>query len=334
MVVHTPLQHLIAHHMIKSMSEFDDPDNFLVLDMVKQDLSQDKHLWKEIFYLDPPVGGSILGGAKRCRKALKTISDLIDQYEFIQVFVSDINWPLNNALYGLLFEKRNENIRLCNFPDGTGNLLIVYPNKFQQFRKIVKSILGRLGGFPYYYFGGDTMGLEMSDKIYSLLPSAINSEINAEVVAIPMIEPAVINENPEACIFLGENINSYVPQSAFREICTRAAEYTRNLGYEDLFYKPHHFANSSIEKDTFMQFGFQLINSSLSIEEMFLVKQVPCIVSYNSSALLHLKLMFGDKVRCISYCCEEVLSYSKVDANVLKRLIKLYELCGVEYYNQ
>jgi hypothetical protein len=332
-VVHTPFQRLTADHMVRSIPTFAKADNILVLDC-HPGSGGISEFWKEIVKLDPPVGGSVVGRGKVCRKALRIISAIADDYARIELLLSDIDWPLNNALFGLARKERkpSREMSICNFPDGMGSLMLTYPDLYQQLRNIVKASLSFFGGSPYYLHGGDRMGLEVSDKVYSLMPSALPPDIRRETITIPMIEPTDSRLNPEGCLFVGQNYERFMSETTYRALCRRAAEFTHGLGYKDLLYKPHHFATSSVEVEIFQQHGFEVVRDSRPVEEMFMTDQVACVVSYNSSALVHLRMMFGERIRCISCCGRRALEATHVQVSAVRAMLDLFERCGVECY--
>jgi len=329
-IAHSPFQWLIANHMVKTMDEFSKYDNFLILDSLKKRDNDAYGNWQEIIILDPSIGRSVLGSGSNCRKALKIIEDICSEYQDIYLFRANLEWPLNNALIGSKLHSSSSNIVLCNYPEGIGSLLFTYPKFKQKIKTKIKSIIGLLGGAPFYSYKGDIMGMEASDRIYSLMPNVIGEGIEKSVVQIPIFEPLVLNVQLDTCIFLGQNYDNYISLQSYVDICTQAASFTNRLGFNNLFYKPHHYDISSVEREIFMSYGFSLLDDERAIEEIFLTDQYACVVSYNSSALVHLKMMLSDNVRCISCFSNQIFQYVKADR---KRCRELFELCGVELFD-
>ncbi|MBN1211034.1 MAG: hypothetical protein JXA92_00520 [candidate division Zixibacteria bacterium] len=331
-IVHTPFQHLIVNHMLTTLSEFRLSDNYLVLDMHPLTISVVRENWKKVLALQPPVGASVVGSGKNCRRALKEINGIISGYPRVSFFVSDIDWPLNNAVFGLIKKGHDKNIRMCNYPDGLGSLLVQKPDAKRKLRNALKSLLGLLGGSPYYNYGCDIMGLAVSDTIYSLMPNLLDGKTDKKIVNIPKLNLKKSDMNRDACIFIGQYFKNITSDDKYRDMCVKAAEYTLSLGYSDLYYKPHHFANSQIENDVFLEYGFKLIADTRPIEEIFQTRQMKCAVSYISSALLHLKMMFGEDVRCISILGVTALKELYVKANIIDDMQELFRICGVEIH--
>jgi hypothetical protein len=329
-VIHTPFQRLIVHHMVKAMPEFLKSDNYLVLDMDIDGLTIESDLWKEVIFLKPPVGRYRLGFGGNCRRARRRIFDILSQYKSGCLFISDILWPLNNALYGMIKKQKVQKYKLCNFPDGFGNLFIKYPNFRRKVRNIIKACLGMAGAFPYYCIRGDIAGIEDSDKVYSLMPSAMPESIKTEIIGIPKLEPEKVNLIPESVVFLGQPYDYVMPEAAYIDLCTRAADYAVGLNYKSLYYKPHHFTKSDIERNIFVGRGFEVLDDRRPIEEIFLQRQFSCVLSYTSSALVNLKILMGEKVRCISTFNALATSYTVEGKKAFDETIRLFKLCNIE----
>ncbi|MED1440200.1 hypothetical protein NSQ61_17125 [Aeribacillus sp. FSL K6-1121] len=126
-------------------------------------------IWDEIHYLGY-LGDTAWKNYKLRKSVIENITDLIQDYKEINIFLSDISWPLNNMIFGKFKKFDRKNITFCNFPDGIGNLLLD-PFSFKEKIKIViKSSLKYFGYFPYYYYSGDRMGMKYFDKVYSFMP--------------------------------------------------------------------------------------------------------------------------------------------------------------------
>lgn len=330
-VVHTAFQRLIVDHMLRSMPELDSVDNILVFDCNDQGVDLCGK-WRTVLRLDPPVGGSVVGSGKNCRKAIRAIFETIDGCDKVNLYLSDIDWPLNNALFGMMKRKTAGNpvVTLCNFPDGLGSLIIAHPNWYQLLKNIVKSSLSVVGGAPYYLNRGDRMGLEVADKIYSLMPSALPESISRRILQIPIFKPRGIKINPAACLFVGQCYEQYMSDAAYSSLCRRAADFTTGLGYKKLLYKAHPHASSDIEINEFVARGFEVLGDKRSVEEMFMSEQTGCVVSYNSSALVHLRLMFGDKIRCISFCGRLAFEAGNSRPEAAEQVLRLFKQSGVD----
>ncbi|MCK4632167.1 MAG: hypothetical protein KAT79_02790 [candidate division Zixibacteria bacterium] len=329
-VIHTPFQRLIVHHMVRSMPEFCESDNYLVLDMDTAGLKIENELWKKVIPLKPPVGRYRLGWGGDCRRACRIVTDILKEYESGSLFITDVLWPLGNALYGLMRKQTDRCYLLCNFPDGFGNLFLKYPSLKRKIRNLIKVCVGMAGGLPYYILRGDIAGIEDSDKVYSLLPSAMPDTIEAEIVGIPKLQISESNVVPQSALFLGQPYDYVMSDEDYHDLATRAADYAAGLGYENLFYKSHHFAKSDIEKDIFANRGFEILDDRRPIEEVFLARQMSCVLSYNSSALVNLKILMGDQIRCISTFNALATSYTVEGKEAYDETLRVFQLCDIE----
>ena len=333
-IIHSPLQHLLVSHMVSEMTEFRERDNYLVLDMPSDQITLKKEIWTDIVYLDPPVGRYFIGSGANCRRSIRYIEELKSPFENAALFVSDIEWPLNNAVYGLKQKHRDKNILICNFPDGAGSLMVRYPRFKRKIRSLIKFLIGMAGGLPYTFYSGDIMGLEACDRVYSLMPKLLPDDINSNMIEIPKFRIEEENFLPDSCLFLGQTYEYHFPPEEHREFCTKTADYIKSLGYRHNYYKPHFFAKTETEKNIFLERGFELIEDSRPVEEIFLSRQMSCIASYNSSALVHLKLMFGDKIRSISCFNNWSNKYTITGKTSFESARRLFEACGVEMFEQ
>jgi hypothetical protein len=330
-VANSRFQVLIAGHMVRSMPEFGGADNYLVLDLPQSRSCSGGASWKEIVFLDIPAGGRILDRARARRKSLGTVEAILSRYRSGRLFLADIHRPLNNALFGLARKRKGEAIELCHFPDGLANLMPVYPGILQNLRAVARAVVGAVGGSPYYYYEGDLMGLSLSDRIYSLMPAGAGPG-GQSVVEIPKVRPLLLNGNPNGCLFLGQDYDRIVSRKAFRDLCAGAARFTINLGYRDLAYKPHSRETSGIGEEVFWKHGFEILRDARPVEEIFFTRQTACVASFDSESLAHLKLLFGDDVRCVACFTTETARYRGVGARTGLRLLDLLLLCGVEPY--
>jgi hypothetical protein len=331
-VAHSRFQVLIAGHMVRSMPEFAGIDNYLVLDMPPRAGARSGGAsWKDIVFLRLPAEGGILGRVGHRRRSLETVGAILSRYRVARLFLPDIHRPLNNALFGMARRRKGGMIELCHFPDGLVNLIPVYPDILQSMKSVARVLVGAVGGPPYYYYRGDLMGLSLSDRIYSLMP-AKEGPGGQSVVEIPKIRPRLLNRNPHGCLFLGQDFDRILSRKAFRDLCGGAARFTIDLGYPDVAYKPHPRETSGIGEEVFRRHGFEILRNPQPVEEIFFMRQTACVASFDSESLAHLKLLFGDDVRCVACFTSETPRQREVEGRTGLRLLDLLLLCGVEPY--
>ncbi len=328
--VHTGLQHMTVTQMVRTLPEFREASNIIVFDMPTDGLNMVNSLWADVIIIKPPIGRYRIGSGSACRRTVLALEKTIASFEKVRLFVSDIEWPLNNALYGLF---RARKMPVCNYPDGIGSLLYYPPTFKRQLRSLAKKLIGLLGGLPHYLYPGDIMGLNAADAVYSLLPAALPPDINPRIVGIPLFQPQAVNVIPDSCLFLGQDYDRLFPPEEHARLCREAAAFAASLGYTRKLYKGHHFAKAPTEKEAFLSRGFEILADTRPVEELFMTSQLSCVISYNSSALVHLKLMFGDKVRCISTFSDWTFKHTIMGRGQAETIYRVFDLSGVERYN-
>lgn len=335
-MIHTPFQNFIVHHMVRSMPDFLGADNYLVLDISKQHICVDENIWTGIVSFEQPVEWdtwSIFKSGISTKKALEKIKQIYRNYKTVSIFLSDIQWQLNNAIFGMIARNKNKNkiIRICNFPDGSVNLICPEPKNVMIAYNFIRKILGDLKGVPYRFYMGDYLGYDYVEKIYSLFPPAL-PDYKSKVVKIPANLHLVKKVDSDACIFLGQDYKKCMEEKQYISLRQSAVMFSKKLGYSKLYYKPHHFESWMDDISFYSHEGFSLITTKKPMEEYYMENPVACVVSYDSSALPHLKILFDNAVRCISYCGLKVLRYKGTKDSAKDKTIDLYKMTGVELY--
>lgn len=326
-LVHSRFQLFVAQHMVGVVPELADGDRHLVLDMAS-DAGVDHARWTSVTRLSPPVGGTVRGAGAACRAALRSVESIVGPSGRAAVVLSDIQWPLNNAVWGAIVRPSRGRVVYHAFPDGIGSLVLARRRWRQHARDGVKMVRGLAGGAPYFPYKGDRMGLERAERIYSLLPDAI-PELRARTVPIPLL-PSTSEASEDACLFLGQPYDRYIPHARYEAIARAAATLARSLGYRRLLYKPHPLEQTAIGRTVFESQGFEVLQDPRAVEELLLERPLACVVSFNSSGLAHLRLLLGDSVRCVAVQSDTVAGYLNVTAEVAAQFRRVFELCGVE----
>lgn len=332
-VIHTPFQRMIVQHMLKTIPTLAECDNYLVLDMDIEGLTIERDLFKDIVFLNPPIGRYKIGSGKNCRRSRKAVWEICRSYGRAGLFFTDIIWPINNALFGWIMKQKKRKVIYCNFPDGFGNLLLKYPTTKRRIRNLIKVGGSLFGALPYFDFSCDLAGLEKADQIYSMLPSAMPEGLSGEIIEIPKMIPTEENPVPDSMLFLGQPYDYLMTPENYADLAAKTRDYLLEQGCQKYFYKSHHFAKSDIEKNIFLEAGFELIDERRPIEELFLERQFSGVASYNSSGLVSLKILFGDRVRCISCFNDLAMSYTVEGKSDFDEVLRIFNLVGVERHN-
>jgi|GEM_PF-1389503 len=329
-VAHSPFQAYVADHMTARMPEFERSINVLMVDSPTLPMDAGGGRWGSAIRLDPAVGPSVRGAKPRLQDALRSVSNFVVDASVARLFVANVQWPLNNVLFGRWPRMvGSAEQQRCNYPEGIGSLRLVYPNWGQKMRDLLKSMSGLLGGVYYYPLRGDLMGLEASDRIYSLMPGLVPSALQEKVVAIPLFETGTVSVKSDTLLFLGQ-FDKAVPTNARKALARHAAEVCRELGYGHYLYKQHHYRESAEQRDVFLGQGFELLDDPRPVEQLLADRPVACVASFVSSALVHLKMMFGDSIRCLACYPEEFGRYGRMNQGQEQELIAIFRRCGVE----
>jgi hypothetical protein len=321
------------------MPDFLDADNFLVLDVSKQNICIDENIWTGIVSFEQPVEWgtwSIFKSGISTKKALEKIKQIYRNYKIVSIFLSDIQWRLNNAIFGMIAGNKNKKqiIKICNFPDGVGALICPEPKNVMVAYNFIRKISGALKGVPYRLYMGDHIGHDYVEKIYSLFPPILPDR-KSKIVKIPTNLHLVKKVDSDACIFLGQDYKNCMEKKEYISFQQSTVMFLKKLGYPKLYYKPHHFESWMDDIVFYSQNGFSLITTKKPMEEYYLENPVACVVSYNCSALPQLKILFNNAVRCIAYHGLRILKYGyykRVKDSAKDKTINLYKMTGVELH--
>jgi hypothetical protein len=332
-LAHSPFQYFVACHMVNSMPEFGQGSNCLIVDAVWSDVRVDKAGWHEVIICDPPVGGSVVGAGVRLRSVVGRVMGLFDPPRPASLFLANVQWPLNNVLRAALVRRRFATpLQVCNYPEGIGSLRLVYPDRRQHLRDAMKSALGWIGGVRYQPLKEDLMGLESSARIYSLLPQLLPVHLRSKAVAIPTFPMSLVVADQHTCIFLGQN-DRLLPPRLRRPLAVAAAAYCCSLPYDRFLFKSHHYGESELQREAFVASGFEMLADTRPVEQILMASTAACVVSFNSSALVHLKMMYGDRIRCIACFPDRFGELARLRTERVPSVTMLFEKAGVEIFD-
>jgi hypothetical protein len=333
-LAHSPFQYFVACHMVNNMPEFRTRSNYLVVDPVWSGVAVDEPGWQEVIICEPPVGGSVVGAGRRMRSVVRRVLALFDPPRSARLFLANVQWPMNNVLRATLVNREFPTpIEVCNYPEGIGSLRLVYPDWRQHFRDLMKSALGLISGVRYQPLKEDLMGLETSARIYSLLPQLLPAGLQSKAVTIPPFPMPPGEVDRHTCMFLGQN-DRLLPERLRRPLAVASAAYCRSLPYKRFVFKSHHYGESELQREAFIGSGFERLTDTRPVEQILMVDTVACVVSFNSSALVHLKMMFGDRIRCIACFPEQFGQMARQQARHTKGIHELFEKTGVEIFEE
>ena len=332
-LAHSPFQYFVACHMVNSMSEFRVGSNYLVVDPVWPDVRVDKAGWHDVIICDSPVGGSVVGAGRRMRSAMERILGLFVPPRPARLFLANVQWPLNNVLRAALVKRKSSiPLEVCNYPEGVGSLRLVYPDWHQQLRDRIKSALGLISGVRYQPLKEDLMGLETSARIYSLLPQLLPADLQTKAVPIPPLPISQGEADRQTCIFLGQN-DRLLPERLRRPLAMASAAYCRSLPYTRFMFKSHHYGESDLQREAFSSCGFEMMRDTRPVEQILMDGTAACVVSFNSSALVHLKMMYADRIRCVACFPARFGQQARLGTERVPSVTTLFQMAGVEIYD-
>lgn len=328
-IVHSPFQLFIAEHIVRTMPGEVTPDRWLLLESWGSTPVWQPELWTRTTLLSPPLGGSARRNGAARRRVLRMVTEEFRSCESARLWLANVQWPLNNLLYRELSSCTLANTCHYNFPEGIGSLLCPRPDLRQHVRDFAKMATRFIGGSGYQPFSCDLMGVSTADKVFTLCKEFVSVTATGEVVQIPRLKTGDDGHIDNTLIFVGQNYDDHLPDSLYRRLCEGAAAYGRNLGTGRMLYKPHHYASTTTEQDILEQYGFERLDWAGPIETYMAQNPPKYVLSYNSSALVHAKLLLGRRVEAIAYGANEIQKYLRQDRDTAARMKRLFDLCGV-----
>jgi len=292
----------------------------------------DKSIWNDIIFLDY-VGESVLGRDKysKCEKNYDLIASLIISFDSVNLFLSDIAWPMNNRLFfdSVLQKKVQYNL----ISDGLGLYALPKITFTLFYRGWLKSIVGRLNmGVKYRNYSGAVFGLDRNEirKVYTPCTKLLNCPSHKKVdVYLGSFSRETVFDK-QKCVFLDQPLWNVIDAENWEIIRSKAINVIKSLGINNIVYKNHY--RSRIEEEKFFEEqGFRSIKDKRCIEEIVIEEGYGTVISYRCSALFNLKVTYGDRIRCISLWNNIVASkYSGYNENVTEKDSNIFDLVGVE----
>lgn len=331
-ITHTPFQIYISSQIIHSIQAFSHEDNYLIIECEYDRKYLDESIWSDVIYFDN-VGGSTFGREKysKCENNYKKIQRIINSSENINIFFSDIAWPMNNRLF--FDSKLQKKIQYHLISDGLG-LYTTPAVTFNLFcRGILKSINGWLNiGAKYRNYFGSQFGLDRFEikKIYAPCSNLLNNPSHMKInIPLESFSQKTVFDKTK-CIFLDQPYWLLVESEDWKEIRNKVVNYIKSLEIRNLFYKNHHKGRVE-EENYFKTQGFCLVTDRRCIEEIIIEEGYGTVISYDSSALLNLKVTYQNDIRCIAIYNDMIIKKENgYNENVSKKVFNLFNIVGVE----
>jgi hypothetical protein len=327
--VHTPLNIFTVEQMLQNLDEFNHADNMLLLESLN-DIDYNPHLWTAVYHLDY-VGGCVMGQSNRVKAEnnLDSINKIIRDKNNIRIFLSDIQWVMNNRIF---FDKRIRAKTTYNlYVDGIPSYIGFEISFEQAVRNLVKYCLGHLGfGVKYHPYSGRAFGEDRSEIIgvYGFNSDLIPCEPGKKRhIPTPGFSRRTLSGN--SCLFLDQPYQRYFETAQWEAIQQKTLSYLLSLNGGSLHYKNHHFGRKQ-DEEYYSRHGFMIVHDQRCIEQFFGDLGCNIAISYSSSALLNLKLLYGDNVRCISLIKLIDKIPRSTERQLNRQIIDLYEKVGVD----
>ncbi|MDG9857158.1 alpha-2,8-polysialyltransferase family protein [Pseudomonas nitroreducens] len=247
-----------------------------------------RNIFHEIIELKS-TGGSVLKSRASIEESLKTIISLATTPS--RIFISDIAWPLCNRVF---FSKELNTNSFYFFSDGIGSYINAQKNKKQIIRDSAKVITGTLGlTSRYRNFTGHHLGYDQKKTKGIFIPNASSiKETNLTITNIVLPPPQTF-PNQKSLLFLDQPLWSILGKSWEEKFDYTIKRMKENYKDYTLYFKQHH-RSRNIEKQKLLDLGYLELDRNYCIEEIAEEKQFNVVISFYSSALLHLKLLIAD----------------------------------------
>ncbi|MEZ9312018.1 polysialyltransferase family glycosyltransferase [Vibrio sp. 10N.286.49.F3] len=237
---------------------------------------------------------------KKCNLiAVSQIKKFCERKKVDKIYLSDIDWPLNNLIF---FDRFFVNIEFIFISDGIGSYFdkrVSLPSYLKMVLKFTSSMLGF--STPYRPFYGHYLGYSQKrvNKIYALNVEKIafdgikeNLYLNHDLSAISTSRNRVLILSQPMWILWGwDKWIDYVS----KQVAYVKLKHPNNT----LLVKMHHRSDQR-EIEEYLKLKIKVINDNVCAEEYVVNNNVGYVYSYLSSALLHIKWVSGELISVTS----------------------------------
>lgn len=237
------------------------------------------------------------------------------------IFLSDINWPLNNWV----FNKYKKN-KFFLFEEGLGNYLSLKRGFQDILRGTAKQILYLLNYGPYFKnYLGEQMGGDQKriNGNYFYKPNLSFSSGKKIQIKTKSQENSLFRLPDDSVVFLEQPYIKNFGVEKYKEILKKIKIKFKGKSY---YIKRHHFEDEIIN---YSELGFNQIQYDGPIENTSLGDNVT-LVSFNSSALFNMKLIYGNEIKCVSIHLFETLKFNKKNTKDINKIEELFNNIGIK----
>ncbi len=237
---------------------------------------------------------------------LKLFNDIKNiNYEEIEVSIPHYNNITSNYIMTNI-STLNHHIIKSIYPDG---IAIFYPSETNRFLLIKKFILSLLIGQKMkFFFSRDLLNpFNEINFYYSYLPEITYNPKNLVIKRINSRKGSIKGSN---IIILGYGKNSF-RDKFIDDYLSNILKITSRIDHEKLYYKPH----PSIDIYSDVVYGklskrteVYVINTKETIESILKSIGATTVISFASSGLITLKMIYDDQVDCYYYGLNELIN--------------------------
>lgn len=319
-IVHTPFQMLMAEAVATLLSS-ESAEDHLVTTFELPNVSP---RWTSHRVI------SVNGAYKRsdARKALslaKTVFRQIGKTLRPVLISTNLEHPIVNPFY-LEHTRRSEH-EFEILSEGLLNMLPPRITWWQKCKWSAKWILRRLSATPYAFYNFDIAGTECATRIYALVKPLLRRPLQVVFVDPRQLRAPVM---PAAGVMiLGQPLQAFYSGDDLRRLWESLALTAEVTAPHVKLYKPHHY-ESTEAKEYFRRRGYEIVEDRRPVEILFKENPVYHVVAVSSSALVHLKRIYGVDIRCTAFRPLELYARTDYQLGTPEELVELFVSNGVE----
>ncbi|MBH2032235.1 MAG: hypothetical protein I8H93_19075 [Pseudomonadales bacterium] len=307
-ICHTPYHFYISSLIAEQY--FSNDTNIAIIEGDSEIKGQSK--FKETIRLEY-IGGSVFKTYSKIEKAIDLISTKITNVSTNRIFLSDIAWPLCNRVF---FENSFNQCSFNFFSDGVAAYLDKKHSTKQSMKDKFKSLLSKLCiTSKYTSFKGHALGYDHSKAkgFYLPSPGLIKYKVGS-THNIDLLPPSFQTKasNKKNVLFLDQPL-WLVLKDSWPDKIDKTLSYVKSRYPEhNLYFKKHHRSRNK-ESELFTKHGFLQLESNYCIEELVAERKYDVVISFYSSALLHLKWILTPDTALINLTDDEIIKKLKIN---------------------
>lgn len=314
---HTPYQLFLSS--IIAEKEFHDKENIAI---IEGEFKTDRKSYFSKTISLQKIGGSVKGSRKKIERMHALIKELTQEGES-RLFISDISWPSCNRIF---FSRELSKHKIFFISDGIGSYLDIKKRRSQVIKDYIKELGGALGiTSKYKNFLSHHMGYDhiRSSGLFIPNPQIIkNRKIKKYDVKLPTITSSTLQ--PKSILFLDQPFWIIIGEE-WEELFRETIEYLKSQTPEHtIFFKMHHRSREK-ERNALIEEGFTELDPRFCIEELSSKTAYSKVISFKSSALLHLKWISPPTTEIISLEIPKI----KEKSTSINDLDKLFKEFGI-----